>query len=196
MSVVPLHEPEYPYESFIRTYDDCLRDTECADVIQTFEKLSANGSAIQSHTQYDQNKARRDDMALMLEDHNPDMAGMIHQRMQSYLQEYVNDLPAMNQVTTEGYNVKLQRTMPSGGYHIFHAEADCRRSMARFLVWMIYLNDDFEGGTTEFLNQRVELTPKAGQLVIWPAFITHLHRGNPIREGAKYVATGWWYYAA
>ena len=61
----------------------------------------------------------------------------------------------------------------------------------RILTLFIYLNDVEEGGETEFLYQGVKVKPKAGRVCIWPAALTHLHRGNPIYTGSKYLITGW-----
>jgi hypothetical protein len=61
----------------------------------------------------------------------------------------------------------------------------------RLLAWSLYLNDVDEGGETEFLYQSMRIKPKMGTFVLWPAFFTHTHRGNPPLSGLKYIATGW-----
>lgn len=87
--------------------------------------------------------------------------------------------------------VKLQHTPIGGGFHRFHIEQASGLSCARSLTWLIYLNDVTEGGETEFLYQQQRLSPKKGTLVIWPAGVTHPHRGNPPYSNDKYIATGW-----
>ena len=39
--------------------------------------------------------------------------------------------------------------------------------------------------------QHRRVQPKKGLLLIWPAYFTHKHRGNPPLKGEKYIATGW-----
>ena len=56
---------------------------------------------------------------------------------------------------------------------------------------MLYLNDDYEGGETEFLYYKTRIKGEKGKLLIWPAGITHAHRGGLVLDGTKYVATGW-----
>ena len=85
----------------------------------------------------------------------------------------------------------IQRTQPSEGYHVWHHEHGPGTGIHRVLVTMLYLNDDFEGGETEFLYQSLRVKPKAGTFLIWPAAFTHTHRGNPPIGGDKYVVTGW-----
>jgi|MDTC01.2.fsa_nt_gb hypothetical protein len=84
----------------------------------------------------------------------------------------------------------LQKTIPGQGYHAWHCE-DSGLSRDRKLVVMMYLNEDFEGGETEFLYQSKRIKPKTGQVIVWPANFTHTHRGNPPLTGEKYIATSW-----
>ncbi len=87
---------------------------------------------------------------------------------------------------------KIQKTPLYGGFHSWHQEHGYEEPH-RVLVWMVYLNDlDEEDGTTEFLYQNLALTPSQGTVVLWPAYFTHRHRGNPPRKKVKYIATGWY----
>lgn len=86
---------------------------------------------------------------------------------------------------------KIQRTLPSEGYHIWHCEHEPKLTNGRFLAWSVFLNDVEEGGETEFLYQSLRFSPKKGQALLWPAYFTHMHRGNPPLKGEKYIATGW-----
>lgn len=87
--------------------------------------------------------------------------------------------------------INIQRTLPGQGYHSWHCENSGQCNSRRILATMLYLNDDFEGGETEFLYQSRRITPKTGRVVIWPAGWTHVHRGNPPLSGEKFIATSW-----
>jgi hypothetical protein len=89
------------------------------------------------------------------------------------------------------YTVKIQKTVPGGGYHIWHSEDSSRSASQRVLVFTLYLNDVEEGGETEFLYLSKRVQPKTGRMVIWPAGFTHTHRGNPPLKDDKYIITGW-----
>lgn len=91
------------------------------------------------------------------------------------------------------YGVKIQRTGPTQGYHMWHSEHSNAKSgsVNRVLAWLVYLNDVEDGGETEFLYQSRRVKPKKGTLVLWPAGFTHTHRGNPPLSGNKYIMTGW-----
>lgn len=87
--------------------------------------------------------------------------------------------------------MRIQKTEPGEGYHAWHFENDGHERANRIAAWMIYLNDDYTGGETEFLYQHKRVEPEQGKLLIWPAAYTHVHRGNPPLAGTKYILTGW-----
>jgi Rps23 Pro-64 3,4-dihydroxylase Tpa1-like proline 4-hydroxylase len=105
-----------------------------------------------------------------------------------YVDKY-DDLKRMNCISAAP--IKVQRTLPSEGYHIWHHEKDSLDSAWRFATFIVYLNDVEDGGETEFLYQSRRVKPTTGTVVIFPATYTHIHRGNPPLSGAKYIATGW-----
>ena len=90
------------------------------------------------------------------------------------------------------YTIKIQRTKPTEGYHIWHCESSGRGMTSRMSVFLLYLNTIRSGGETEFLYTGQRIEPVEGRLLIWPASYTHTHRGNPPLGGqTKYVVTGW-----
>jgi len=82
-----------------------------------------------------------------------------------------------------------------GGYPYWHCELYPKDASAetlhRHLLWTIYLNDDFDGGETEFLFQQRKIAPRTGGLLIAPVAFTHTHRGNRPQGGDKFIATSW-----
>ncbi len=88
--------------------------------------------------------------------------------------------------------LKIQKTLPTEGYHIWHLEHQKGfENEARAFVFSIYLNDVEEGGETEFLHFSKRVKPKTGRIVIWPASFPYVHRGNPPLSGKKYILTSW-----
>jgi hypothetical protein len=93
-------------------------------------------------------------------------------------------------------SINLQKYIADqGGYPYWHSESypapDQGEALHRALLWTIYLNDDFEGGETEFRYQGRRIVPRTGSLLIAPTAFTHTHRGNRPRGGDKYIATSW-----
>ena len=75
-------------------------------------------------------------------------------------------------------------------FDIMHCERSFE-TMDRELAFMTYLSEDIEGGSTCFSHYDIEITPKKGQTLIWPAIWTHVHKGNIVKGGSKYIKTGW-----
>lgn len=89
------------------------------------------------------------------------------------------------------FDLKIQKTMPGEGYHVWHTETMHRAERNRIMTFMLYLNDVDVGGETEFLYQKTRIKPQKDRLLIWPAGYTHPHRGNPPLSNEKYIITGW-----
>lgn len=81
-----------------------------------------------------------------------------------------------------------------GNYAYWHCEVYPQAGddpVHRTLLWMYYLNDVAEGGETDFWYQRRSIQPRAGRMVIAPAYFTHTHRGRVPVSGDKYILTSW-----
>lgn len=74
----------------------------------------------------------------------------------------------------------------------------CLASGNRTKTVMIYLNDDFEGGGTNFPEIDRLITPKKGSAVLWDNMKNGelqrdmLHEGVEVESGTKYIITSWW----
>lgn len=129
---------------------------------------------------------------LMLQTGNPP------RRLQAHDIQTMSDaeLARLVQTVLRPGAINLQRYRADhGGYPYWHCELYPKdaggETLHRHLLWMVYLNDGFAEGETEFLYQGRKLKPKTGTLVLAPAAFTHTHRGNMPRGGDKYIATSW-----
>lgn len=133
----------------------------------------------------------RDDVQLDV----PRCLGQWHEKVTQVafgaLSEYSDHVSTCNQVTLVSPTFKWQWVPVGGGYSVWHIEQGAGLSSNRCLAWMIYLNDVDNGGETEFLYQHQRVIPEAGKVVIWPAGVTHPHRGNPPYSNEKFLCTGW-----
>lgn len=105
-------------------------------------------------------------------------------------------LPQLMQAILRLGRVNAQKYERStGGYPHWHSEvypeADDNEALHRVLLFMYYLNDVHDGGETEFFYQQKRIEPRAGRMVIAPAYFTHTHRGNSPRSDDKYILTSW-----
>ena len=88
----------------------------------------------------------------------------------------------------------IQKYQPGGHFKLPHTERTSIQNSFRVLAWMSYLNDVEDGGSTTFAHQKMEVTPKKGKTLIWPAEWTHAHTGNIVNSGNKYIVTGWMHF--
>ena len=93
---------------------------------------------------------------------------------------------------------KIQRYYPGEGYFQLHCEnvgpteEETALPEKRILAWMIYLNDVKDGGHTSFPSQKRKFQPRRGDVLIWPAYFTHPHRGIVSKTQTKYIISGWY----
>ena len=179
-------------DSFIRAYTDVLGKDVLDKIIKRFDEIEQESS----HSGEPQfgTKLGRKDSSIMLEDHCSPLSGEIHRAIQPYLQTYLSEFAGGSELPVVGYNVKMQKTEPGGGYHVWHCENGNLSDASRLILVMLYLNDIEEGGETEFLYQSRRVQPKMGRLVFCPTSFTHTHRGNPPLKGNKYMLNGWLQY--
>jgi hypothetical protein len=88
----------------------------------------------------------------------------------------------------------LQRYAPGEGFHQWHCDwstdAEATEPIRRVLAWILYCNTLPEGGT-EFHWQGHHEEAERGKLVIFPAGLSHIHRGRVNHRHTKTIATGW-----
>ena len=85
----------------------------------------------------------------------------------------------------------LQRYKTGQHFKEIHTERSSLETLHRIFAFMTYLNDVQEGGSTYFSHYDLEIQPRKGLTLIWPAEWTHAHRGNILKTGSKYIITGW-----
>ncbi len=82
-----------------------------------------------------------------------------------------------------------------GNYNYWHCEVfpekNSVEALHRTLLFMFYLNDVEEGGSTDFYYQQRSIKPQQGRMVIAPGYFTHTHRGSTPVSNDKYILTSW-----
>ena len=140
---------------------------------------------------FNRNFSHVKDKQICLDGFSPSECSQLMKYVNNCLFHYINEYTYLGNFSYVSSLCLLQKTEPTNGYHLFHAENVNWNLNNRTMAWMVYLNDVEEGGETEFLYQKRKVKPKKGTILIWPGGYTHLHRGNPPMSD-KYIATGWY----
>lgn len=188
------------YNNFIGMYENVYEDGFCNHLVQEFDRLMKSGVCMNRKVSEDALKTTKEDTwcNLNIRSNLPSHFNGINsldifwEGLQNCFNDYVSEYDILSQFDLRCSSVKIQKTDPGGGYHIWHPEHGPDEMSNRCLVYILYLNDIDEAGETEFLYQKLRVPPKENCLVIWPAAFTHTHRGNVVHGNkSKYVVTGW-----
>ena len=194
---------------FIGVWENFVPGAFCDQLIEFFEHTINNTAdyiepnsvvpekqveafVVEGDQQYNGN-LRRKDTSILLNYTNDTFSYQVNQFLKSCALHYIDNFSQLTSLSLVSSDLKLQRTKPEGGYHVWHYENASCEFAARELTWMIYLNDVPDGeGETEFLYQRRRIKPTKGTVVIFPAGMTHVHKGNTVFTTDKYIVTGWY----
>lgn len=190
-------------DPFIKSYENAIPDETCDAMIKFFEMQNDMGMSVRR-----KDTIRRDNQLEMADPKVYDSmeASNMSDEIKPFfdmvgqcLGQYSHDL-SLDRIFEEGQiyarNAIIQKSISEefDQYGAWHAECEGNAVSNRVMTYLVYLNDDFEGGETEFLYQQHREKPKKGKLVLFPAYLTHIHRGGLITSGTKYIATGWYFW--
>ena len=191
----------------IGIFEGAVPQELCGAVIKSFEEWESRrfepnpgmceGAFNEGNTQFrGQGSFGREDLQLYLEVVDTSLAMQLNTFVGQCFEKYTSVYNGLvcEQDPVSSWTTKVQRTKAGGGYHVWHCENGVYMYRDRVLTWMVYLNDIpvENGGSTEFMYQKLALQPKQGTVVLWPAAYTHMHRGGFLTGDVdKYIATGW-----
>ncbi len=188
------------HENFVGVYDGFFSDAFCDDLIKYYEWCAKNNV---TYSRPESERFKKDQSVCMnplgfneisfsypnIENHIQEFNDTFWNKCYQNYRETYSTLEDYERHTIFTY--KLQKTLPSGGYHLWHCEDGSKNFAFRLGVYILYLNNVEEGGETEFLYQSKRVKPQKGRLVIFPPNFPWTHRGNPPLSGDKYIMTGW-----
>lgn len=187
-------------DNFVGIYDDYFSDSLCGNLINYFNWCQTNN---RTYSREEAEVYKKDESTNL----NPTSILELNfsfDNVQGFIQEfndvfwnqcyvdYSNKFSTLKEYSQHTiFTYKVQKTLPGGGYHLWHCEDGSIEYRRRIGVYILYLNDVAEGGETEFLYFSKRIAPKKGRLIIFPPNFPWAHRGNPPLSGTKYIMTGW-----
>lgn len=192
---------KYEFSDFIGVWQNFVPPVLCESIINHFNDITINSSIIEKETidymdgekQFSDGKLGRSDQSILLNQTSQPLSNNVNQYLQASASHYVDKYSQLKACKLISTDLKVQKTLPEGGYHHWHYENSGYDFSNRELVWILYLNTMPEGeAETEFMYQKRRIRPTQGTVVIWPAGLTHVHKGNTVFTEDKYILTGWY----
>lgn len=115
--------------------------------------------------------------------------------LDSFIDDYLHVMNIENQKFVMKQLPQIQYYKPGEGFYTWHVDASGLSGCDRAFVFITYLNDVPNGGT-EFFYQGYTTKAEKGNTVIFPAGLTHKHRGQISEDHEKYIITGWIWWGA
>ena len=110
--------------------------------------------------------------------------------LMDYLNNHVYPEKIKQTPITFDTGYQIQKTTPLQNGYTWHHDGCADNNAHRIVTYIWYLNAIDEEGTTEFIDG-TDIKPEQGKLILFPAFWTHIHKGNPPKKINKYICTGW-----
>ena len=181
-------EHKFPFESFIGGW--YIDESICDDIINYYDKNKNDANEINTRVN------NQKEIALtyeMMDKKFGNYTKALQNVLENYMEKYKPHLYNLNRFYIKE-NTKIQRYRKNEGYHGWHCENEgWKKEFGRHLVFMTYLNDVEDGGTS-FKYQGIDIPAKKGLTLIWPAYWTHIHKGQVSRTKEKTIITGWYYF--
>lgn len=155
-------------------------------------EMSKNPQVAMDVRKIDKERKDSQDLTFFLQgsSENQDYLNHLNESVEIYARKYETLLHMMGIGLAE--QVNIQHYPISGGYKEMHCErlGYFNQSIKRVLVFMTYLNDVPDGGTTFKYYNHTEKAKK-GKTIIWPSDWTHTHCGEISHTSEKFIITGW-----
>lgn len=138
-------------------------------------------------------------------DETKEITKILHERINESLLVYKSRVSSFNDIfnfypVTGGYNTTCYRESiqvleyhPNQEYKFHHDTSNDLNSKEyhRIISIVLYLNDEFDGGGTEFIHRTYK--PSPGYCLIFPSNWCFPHSGQKVLSGKKRVAVTWYY---
>lgn len=171
-----------------------LTPKECQEIIDTAKNQGMFESSVSNYGTRVDKDTRKSKTAILLDEKCMKVAKYC---------EKITGIPRENQE-------ELQVTQyEPGGKFIDHFDAYSetdeeyknkmnRNAGQRKSTFIVYLNDNFEGGETEFVNLGLKIKPETGKAILFwnvddqeKILEKSKHRGNEVKNGEKWICTKW-----
>ena len=193
---------------YIKAYRDVFSPSLCDSLIETYERLWIEKEEYLKKVSlcYTENGVKTcgacscQRLDIMQHQEFKEPFKIVMNGIQGALTQYKKDVNLHRTQWPSNYgfeHLRIKRYLCSEDQqHDFHSDVENIESTKRFLAIVCYLNDNFDGGETQFPHFGINVRPKKGTILLFPCTWSYLHKGNPISNGyAKYIMGSFLNYA-
>lgn len=172
---------------YIYYYNDVIPPEVCDSIINKMESTPEYRNRDFPNTR---KKAQDNDSILL----TPEVAGIINKYFLKVHESYIcdnklvkhfGDILKYNHRLRPHYIYRFYKPGDSYDWHV-----DFPPNFEQLISYVLYLNDDFEGGDTLFMNQRIRVKPRKGSIICYTSDLQNIHKGAIIKSGFKRIILG------
>lgn len=163
----------------IYTIENFLTVDECHELIHKSEQIGFEEAGVNIDGAQKMIKMVRNNERIMYQDE--EYASFLWQKLQPYIKSEVGNSTAI------GLNEMFRFYKYNPGQRFkMHRDGSYKRSESEFsyYTFLIYLNEEYEGGETKFASGEI-ITPKTGTALVFEH--SQRHEGAALISGIKYV---------
>lgn len=183
----------YEHTPFIWEYDNVVSNETCDTIVSLIQELSLHDEYLTKNTE--RSKVRNNSCINVSQvskyDHNMMCADRtLHSIFSDIHAHYVMNNKRYFTLKNAQYLYTTScsytyRTYDKSDYYDWHIDSSDHAHL--LFSYILYLNDDFRGGDTLFLNQRLKVKPKKGSMLCFPCDMQTVHKSTAIQEGKKNI---------
>lgn len=184
--------------NYIAVYQNTFSKEACENLITKFERFSDMHEAKSLETP---DGWRMQFTQIQLDKH--EVFAEENKNLQSLFLALIANYKKEHKITNEQWPknfklepIRMKRYLPNSK-DVFnnHVDVSDYTSSKRFLVAFIYLNDNFNGGETDFPQFQIRVKPQRGNMILFPPMWNWLHKSNPITgNNPKYIIGTYMHY--
>ena len=179
-------------KKYIKVYDNVLPEEHCKTLIDKFElnKDQQVSTDLDNHRHFTEiNINQHQDWKNMVDG--------LYTTLRPYVNRYKKDCNIKDKQWPDKFGfeqIRFKRYLPNDKDEFKeHVDVGDYDSARRFLVFFLYLNNNFDGRTS-FSEYDMQVYPKAGRLLMFPPTWTYLHTGHKPKLESKYIIGSYLHY--
>ena len=179
-------------KKYIKIYDNVLAPEHCKTLIDKFELNEDQqvSTDLENHRHFTEiNINQHQDWKNMVDG--------LYTTLRPYVDRYKKDCDIKETQWPDKFGfeqIRFKRYLPNDKDEFKeHVDVGDYNSARRFLVFFLYLNNNFDGRTS-FSEYDMEVWPKAGRLLMFPPTWTYLHTGHKPKLESKYIIGSYLHY--